>query len=192
MRTRSIVPFLIAAAMLLCMAAPATAQEKVTGDIAGSYSLLYDKDLSDAGLGAWMPVGWVVAGAVHLTSVVSVVGEVGGNYKTITIEGIDVSTNVYSFMGGVRFGSRANPKMVPFGQVLIGGARAGGSTEAFGTNVGASTTGFAIQPGAGVDVFVAPNIAVRIQGDYRLVRSGGANSSEFRIAGGVAYYIGGK
>ncbi len=126
----------------------------------------------------------------HLTDSLSVVGEVGGNYKSVTIEGVDVRLSVHTFLGGVRFASRSNPKTVPFGQVLVGVARAGGSTDVFGTTVSNSQNAFAFQPGAGVDVLISGNTGIRIQGDYRLVRSNGANGSEFRIAAGVVFYVG--
>jgi len=188
MRTHSIACCLIALVVVLSVTAPALAQGKPKADIAGSYSALYDNELGNEGYGAWMPWGWAVAVAGYLTPSVALVGEFGGNYKTVTEEGMDINLSIYTYQGGIRFCGRGNPKVVPFGQVLLGG----GHASAGATGVSVSTNGFVVQPGAGVDIFITPNVGIRLQGDYRLFRAEGTNNNEGRFAVGIVYAFGSR
>ena len=84
-------------------------------------------------------------------------------------------------MGGPRVASHANSLVTPFAQVLVGGSHIRGGIEWDG----ALNTGFTYQPGAGVDVRVARNAALRLQGDYRIIRTSGRNNKETRFLGGI-------
>jgi hypothetical protein len=68
--------------------------------------------------------------------------------------------------------------MSAFGQVLFGAAHA--STSVLSATEG--TTKFAYQPGAGVDVPLSPRVGIRFEGDYRIIRSDGANSKQPGLA----------
>jgi hypothetical protein len=157
------------------------AQSAPKGDVAVSYSILHDSDLEET-----FPVGWVLSASRHFNSKVSLVGEVGGNYKTVDFGIDEVKLKVHSFLGGVRLANRGAAKAVPFAQVLAGLARANGSF----LGESESSNGFAIQPGAGVDVTVSENVGIRFQGDYRLVRSEGETGNEFRFAVGAVFGFG--
>lgn len=172
------------AALLLVVPAAAMAQSApadAKGDIAVSYSFLHDSDLATN-----FGVGWVFSGARHLNPVFSIVGEAGGNYKTMQVLGTDVDLSVHSFLGGVRLRNENSSKAVPFAQVLSGVSRASASV------LGASAAGnaFTIQPGAGVDIQLRERMSLRAQGDFRILRSDGENSNEFRVAVGLAFRLG--
>jgi hypothetical protein len=169
---------------LIAVAGPAAAQTTVPrADVAVSYSILRDFDLDET-----FPVGWVAAVAGNLTDQLAVVGEVGGNYTSIDVFATSIDLNVHTFLGGVRYASRANADYMPFAQFLAGAARASGG--AFG--VSASNTGFALQPGGGVDIALNAGTAVRVQADYRAVRDSGDTTSEFRFAAGVVFNLGSR
>lgn len=187
MRARSLA-WLLAAAVVLLMAAPAAAQPGLKGDVAVSYTALYDKELPNNvfGINGWLSKGWLVSGSWHLIDSVSVVGEVGGSYKPVSVMGTDVTLHVYNYMGGLRLSGPGVPLVSPFAQVLVGAARA--SASAAGES--AATNGFAAQVGAGADMTVFPKVAVRVQGDYRLIRANGDYGNEFRLAVGVVYRFG--
>jgi hypothetical protein len=174
----------LVAVVALAVVAPATAQDKPKGDIAISYSVLYDKELpSDVlGINGWLPYGWVLSASGRVTDSFSVVGEAGGNYKKIQ-SGYNMTLGVHSFLGGVRYSARDYGKAVPFVQLLFGAARASASSG----GVSAGVTGFAAQWGTGVDIAATKRLAVRIQGDYRFLRAGGGNGNEFRLATGIVY-----
>jgi opacity protein-like surface antigen len=116
------------------------------------------------------------------------VGEVGGNYKSITVLGTSIDLNVHSFLAGARFASRQNPSYMPFGQFLVGAARASAGV----LGVSESNTAFAFQPGAGVDIALTEKVGVRVQGDYRAIRDEGQTTSEFRFAVGVVFGVGAR
>jgi opacity protein-like surface antigen len=156
------------------VAAPVAAQDH-KGDVAFSYSILHDSDVEET-----FPTGWSLAVNSNLNDKWGLVGEVGGNYKTIDVFGSDMSLKVHSYLGGVRLRSD-KAKYVPFAQLLAGMAR--GSVSFLGEEEDSSD--FAIQPGAGVDFRVTDRFGVRVQGDYRIITSE-ESVNEFRFSvGGV-------
>lgn len=156
-------------------------QDRSKGDVAFSYSILHDSEIEET-----FPTGWLLAVNGNISRIFSVVGEVGGNYKTIDIVGTDVKLSVHSFMGGLRLRNET-PHAVPFAQFLVGGAR--GKAGVLGES--ASETSFALQPGGGVDIQLTDRVALRVQGDYRIV-SRDETSTEFRFAVGAVIGFGSR
>lgn len=175
----------VIAVVVFGLPSSAGAQDQPKGDIAVSYSVLYDKELPNdvAGTNGWLPTGWLAAGSVRVTGPLSIVGEVGANYKGLTFEGVDVTVNVSSYLGGVKYSPKVNSKAKPFVQILVGLARANASA----LGITGSQDAFATQIGGGVDVAVSRRLAVRLQGDYRALRANGGSGNEFRVATGLVY-----
>jgi opacity protein-like surface antigen len=171
MRQLAIVCILVAVVAL-----PAAAQDAPKFDVSGEYSFLRDSELEQSFH------GWLLSAAGNMSSVLGIVGEVGGNYKTISVLGTDLELSVHTFMAGVRFSSRANEKVTPFGQIVAGAARAAGS--AFGESE--SATEFALQPGGGVDIWITPTVGIRAGADYRRIFSD-PGTNEFRLHFGVVF-----
>jgi hypothetical protein len=161
---------------IVSVATPAFSQERA-GDVAIGYSVLHDSDAEET-----FPMGWLFAAGVNLGSNVALVGEAGGNYKTVDVLGTDVNLRVHSFLGGVRIQNH-QPKVMPFGQILVGVAHAGVSM----LGEGVSSNDLAIQPGGGVDIRLNSNMGARVQGDFRMIRSEGDTSNEFRIGVGLVF-----
>jgi opacity protein-like surface antigen len=136
------------------LARPAAAQDAPRAEIGAGYSAMRDSDAE-----AWFPVGWVADVAVNPFSWLGLVAEAGGHYKTIDFDGFDVDLQVHTVMGGARLTVRGNRRVRPFGQVLAGAAR-----ESFD---GVSQNVFALQPGAGVNLYFTDNVGARLQGDVR-------------------------
>jgi hypothetical protein len=112
---------------------------------------------------------------------VALVGEGGGVYKSQN----GVTAHEYTYLGGVRVFSAVSPMVTPFGQVLVGGATAGGS--------GSSVSAFSLQAGGGLNVKLADPIWARVAVDYRRdffsdVNGGGQNG--IRVALGVVIPFG--
>jgi opacity protein-like surface antigen len=179
----------IALCALLSGAAPLWAQDTPHFDVAGTYGFMHDADRSQN-----FPAGWAAAAAGNVNSWFGVVAEVGGGYTTCkscqrgpfasqTLRGHDLHLRVHTYMGGPRVAVRGLSAVTPFAQVLFGGAHLSGGIEWDG----ALNTGFTYQPGAGVDVRVHPNLAIRLQGDYRVIRTTGANNKQSRLLTGVVY-----
>jgi hypothetical protein len=177
---------------VLSGAAPLWAADTPQFDIAGTYGFMRDTDRGEN-----FPAGWAIAAAGNINSWAAVVAEVGGGYATCsscergpfasqTFRGQNLHLRVHTYMAGPRVASHASHLLMPFAQVLFGGAHMSGGTEFDG----ALNTGFSYQPGAGVDVRVGPRIAVRIQGDYRVIRTTGRNNNQSRVLTGVVYNFG--
>ena len=148
-------------------------------EIAGLYSVHHN----DAGT---FPIGWVFAVGGNVTNWMAIVGEVGGGYKSATEFGMDLTIKEHTFLGGVKFASHGSRAAVPFVQVLTGIGNVGAGIEGYTVSVNA----FAFQTGGGVDIRMGSRTALRVQGDYRLMRKDGSNLNEFRFAAGVMFGIG--
>src|SRR3954462_359867 len=155
-------------ACLLCavVAAPAAAQT-APAELSAGYQFTRTPDLN-------LPLGWYVDVAGNVGPMLAVVGEVSGAYKSETMavgtSSVDATLRLHTFMGGVRVAARTNPKLVPFGQVLLGAARLSGGVTASGpaTSVLAasdSDTEFAVQVGGGVNVMASDRVGVRLGAD---------------------------
>ena len=179
---RAIRRVLIVTAIILGAATAAAAQDQPRGDVAVSYSILNDTEVDET-----FKWGWVGAATVHATDWLAIVGEVGGNYRTFDAFGEELDLSVHSFLGGARFGSPLGG-VTPFGQILFGSARA--SASVLGES--ASESGFAFQPGAGLDIALGRRAALRVQGDYRSISSDGETTGQIRFAVGVAFGFGSR
>jgi hypothetical protein len=120
----------------LSVALPVTAQTPKI-EVSGGYQFLNvsaDLESIDTGdvpvrdVDQSLPTGWYIDLAGNLNRHFGVVFQAGGNYKSITesaaFGGIAASASVdlrvHEFLGGVRYNSRANPTVIPFGQFLVG------------------------------------------------------------------------
>ena len=173
---------------LLLLAAPASAQTP-RFELSGAYSFMRDQDRSED-----FPVGWVAAAVGNINPWIGVVSEIGSSHRTChdcqrgpftseMFRGTDRDLRVFTFLAGPRFAFRAMSLVTPFTQVLLGGSHISGGVQFDG----ALTTGFTYQPGAGVDIHVAPNFGVRLQGDYRVTRTEGHNGKAPRFVAGVVW-----
>src|SRR5690242_12173577 len=146
--------------------APDLARAQPAPEVYAGYSYLNDPSNSvlqvtdsDSGL----PAGWLIGVAWPMRIVpdwLSLVGEAGGNYKTRTTLDADVSLSFHAYMGGARAAARVG-RLTEFGQVLVGVAH--GSGSAFGAT--ASSSGFAVQPGGGLDYPLRRHLLGRIELD---------------------------
>lgn len=181
--------------VLLCLfllgAVPVYAQTP-RAEISGGYSFMHDNDRSED-----FPVGWVASAIGNVNRWIGIATEVSGNYRTCEncqqgpfasqrFRGTDLHLRVYTFMAGPRFASRTISAVTPFAQILFGGSHISGGVQFDG----ALNTGFTYQPGAGVDINVAPNVGIRLEGDYRVIRTSGQDNKESRFLVGVVFRYG--
>lgn len=182
---------------LLSAAGAATAQD-VRPEVSGGYRYLHIGG-SDGEDGASVPKGWYVDVAYPITPMLSIVGDVGGHYKseseTFVEQGVTITgtakASVHTFLFGVRLSGRDNPRVTPFGQVLFGAARATTSVEAT-ANVGGvpfevdfdeSDSEAALSIGGGVNVG-AGSFVVRLQAEWLKVLADDSGNA-FRFGAGV-------
>jgi opacity protein-like surface antigen len=201
---------LLVTAAALGAALPAVAQTPRI-EVSGGYQFLNvsaDLESIDTGdvpvrnVDQSLPTGWYVDLAGNLNRHFGVVFEAGGNYKSIsesaTFAGVAASAaadlRVHEFMGGIRYNSRANPTVIPFGQFLVGAVNGSAKVTASGSVTGlpgfsfsgeASGTDLALQAGGGMQLRLTDKFGVRVGADYLhiLADEGGVNA--FRFAAGV-------
>jgi hypothetical protein len=181
----------LACALCTVVAAPAAAQT-APAELSAGYQFTRTPDVN-------LPLGWYVDVAGNVAPMFAVVGEVSGAYKSETIavgtSSVDATIRLHTFMGGVRVAARGNPKVVPFGQVLLGAARLSGGVSASGPAISTvaasdSDTEFALQIGGGVNVLTSGHVGVRLGADYRRIFISDGGENEFRLVAGVVIPIG--
>ena len=181
----------LACALCPALAAPAAAQTAMT-EVSAGYQFTRPPDLN-------LPIGWSVDVAGKVAPMFAIVGEVSGAYKSETIavgtSSVDSTVRLHTFMGGVRVAARSNPKVVPFGQVLLGAARLSGGVTASGPAVSViaatdTDTEFAMQIGGGANLMTSGNFGVRLGADYRRIFISGGGENEFRLVAGIVIPIG--
>ena len=207
----AVIRSLLLAVAALGAALPAAAQTPRI-EVSGGYQFLnvsadlesFDTgDLPIRSVDQSLPAGWYVDIAGNLNRHLGVVFAAGGNYKSIaesvTFGGLAASASVdfkvHEFMGGVRYSSRANPTVVPFGQFLVGAINGSAKVTASGSFPGtpgfsfsdeASGTDIALQAGGGMQLRLADKFGVRVGADYiRIFSVEGVNA--FRFGAGVVF-----
>jgi outer membrane immunogenic protein len=134
--------------------------------------------------------GWF---AYNFTDSLALVGEVG-SARASNIDGTAAGLTLTSFLGGPRYSLPLNYRIVPFAQLLLGGAHASGALTPGASGAAGSANSFAMTAGGGVDVKLASHVALRaFQIDYYLTRfDNGANNRQnnFRISAGIVFRFG--
>jgi hypothetical protein len=127
----------------------------------------------------------------NLTHHLAIVGDFGGQYKTVA----GIPMNSYQFLFGPRVMWRRD-KVTPFVHAMFGGIRDGvGSTTILGITVpAASSTGLGMGMGGGLDVNLSDRFALRVpQFDWTPAHIGGVwEKNIIRIGIGLVVKAGGK
>jgi hypothetical protein len=160
-------------AVLASAAAPASAQ--VTAS-AGWNHLHIDQDEGDDDF-ANFPAGWYADLAGRVAPLVSVVGQVTGNYKDV--EGAELS--VHTFAAGLRV-STPGP-VSPFVQALYGVGRSKYSADGFSD----SENDGILKLGGGIDLRGGSAVGVRLGADYVRAFSEEEGTNVFRVGIGVTF-----
>ena len=182
---------------VLAVSVPVAAQTTPRTEISGGYQFVtFSVDDESESL----PKGWYFDVAGNLNSMLGIVFQVGGNYKTfeesVSIGGgtftATADLKVHEFLGGVRLSARNNPKLVPYGQILAGGINGSVELTATSTIPGVpafseedSSTNFGLVLGGGVHFGVSEAVGIRFGVDYLRVFEEDAGSNVFRFQVGV-------
>src|SRR5262245_2467314 len=187
-RTRGATIALAFGLMFGAGAAPAVAQELSAG-----WRLLHNNDTT-------LKRGWYLDADGHLNEVFSVVGEIGGSYRSEdgvdvvsgTRVNVDVNFSVHTFAGGLRLRAPIGG-IVPFGQVMFGAVRQAVSVEG-STTVGTRTvtvndknsdTDPILDVGGGVNIMTADKFGVRVGLGWMRFFHEGNDSNVFRFEAGA-------
>ena len=171
--------------VLLVASGTALAQDR--GDISAGYRFIRSDGVN-------FPKGWYFDVTGHVTDVVSIVGDVGGTYKSesATEGGVTFSADarIHTFMGGVKVRAlMVNPNVVPFGQILFGAGNAKFTAGGGGLTLSESSTDPVMNLSGGLDVSGGRAVGVRAQvGWLRIFEDGdGSNAFQFSIGATIGF-----
>ncbi len=185
---------------LLVLPQVALAQGAPRLELAASYQFLQPLCAVDC---FSYPSGWRASAAIGLNTWLGIASEVGRNSKTVkaalsspiplnsggtgtvNVDTVNHSV-VYDVLAGPRVGKALRPAIRVFGSALFGIGRSaylmsGQASAATSVIYSQSSTDWIWQPGAGLDVVIAPRWAIRASGDYRL-RLSSASQQEGQLA----------
>ena len=171
---------------------PALAQKGSLIDVGVDYNYVRS-NLPAGGCGCFAlngGSGWV---AFNFGRSLGIVGEIASqDASNISTSGADLTLT--SFLAGPRYRRRVAGRFVPFVQLLVGGAHAGGGLAPGSSGLPGSANAFAMIAGGGLDIGFTRRIAVRaFEADYYLTRfDNGVNDHQnnLRIAAGVIIRFG--
>jgi opacity protein-like surface antigen len=182
---------------VLAVSVPVAAQTTPRTEISGGYQFVtFSVDEESESL----PKGWYFDVAGNVSPMLGIVFQVGGNYKTfeesVTLGGgtftATADLKVHEFLGGVRLSARDNPKLVPYGQLLVGGINGSIDLTTTSTIPGVpafsqddSSTNFALVLGGGVNFGVAESVGIRFGVNYLRIFEEDAGSNVFGFHVGV-------
>ena len=173
--------FRLAAALLVAVGSTAaSAQDASKGDAFAGYSMLASD--GETMHGAHAALGWGVFGRIGLLLDVS-------GHQGKDAEGTDVS--MLSLMAGPRV-TFGGGRLRPFVHVIGGVVRGKASVSVFDVEISESATDFGGAAGGGFDLGFGDRWALRLAGDYRVVKVDGETASDPRFSAGVAYKFGAR
>jgi opacity protein-like surface antigen len=168
---------LLAVLVALC-ALPVFAQDYPKGEVFGGYQYMHS-DIFGSGLSF---NGWNASATANVNKWFGVTGDFSGSYKSEN----GASLNAYTYTFGPVLTARQSERLQPFVHVLFGGVHVTGSLSGVGS---ASTNGFAMATGGGVDAVVSKHLAVRLaQFDWLYAHIESTNfSKNVRLSTGIVF-----
>jgi outer membrane immunogenic protein len=165
---------------------PAQAQDSLPVQLGADYSYVRSNG-PPGGCGCFSMEGgnaWASLGLFHRFSGVAEIGsQTSGN-----VAGTGGDLTITSYLFGPRYTFWRVRRIVPFGQVLVGGAHAGGSFLQTGAQ-----NAFAASAGGGLDVNLSHRFSLRaFEADYYLTRfNNGLNDHQnnLRISAGILFHF---
>jgi opacity protein-like surface antigen len=129
--------------------------------------------------------GWNASVTGNFNKYFGVAADFSGSYKTIS--GVSVKAYTYAFGPVVSLNHEGTVN--PFVHALFGGAHLSGSLSSGGFSGSASTNGFTMAVGGGVDAKVAPHVAVRLfQADWVYFHFQGQSfNNNVRVSTGLVF-----
>jgi hypothetical protein len=162
--------------LLLCLSVPLWSQDYPKAEIFGGYQFLH----TGGDTGGVNANGWNASVTGNFNKSFGVTGDFSGAYKSVS----GVSASIYTYTFGPVVSLNHEGPVNPFVHALFGGAHLGGSISGLGS---ASTNGFTMMFGGGVDAKVGKNLAIRVfQADWVYYRfSGFSESKNVRLSTGI-------
>lgn len=171
----------LAAALLVTAGSTAAwAQDASKGDAFAGYSMLASD--GETRHGGHAALGWGVSGRIGVLLDAS-------RHQGQDAEGTDVS--VLSLMAGPRV-TFGGGRVRPFVHVIGGVVRSKASVSVFDVEISESATDLGGAAGGGLDLGFGDRWALRLAGDYRVVKVDDDTARDPRLSAGVAYKFGAR
>jgi hypothetical protein len=164
-------------AVSLLVSLTAVAQDAPKAELFGGYQ--YTR-LNPNGAGTGFNFnGWNASLTGNANKWFGVTGDFSGIYKSIS----GVSVKAYTYTFGPTFAVRKSEAVTPFVHALFGGFHASANFA------GASTDGFAMMIGGGVDAKLSQHLALRaVQFDWVMLRDSGVTENKnVRVSTGLVF-----
>jgi len=172
----------LAAALLMTVGSTAAwAEDASKGDAFAGYTMLASD--GETRHGGHAALGWGVSGRIGLLLDVS-------GHQGRDAEGTDVG--LLSLMAGPRLTFGSGGRVRPFVHVIGGVVRSKASVRVFDVEISESATDFGGAAGGGFDLGFGERWALRIAGDYRVVKVDEEAASDPRFSAGVVYKFGAR
>jgi len=131
--------------------------------------------------------GWTGTFVAEINKWFGLAADFDGHYRSATEEGAHVSEHEHGFTFGPHVSFHNKRRVTPFAFALFGGAHASASVDGHT----ASTTGFAMNLGGGLDVRLNEWIDARIvQVDAAYTRFDGNGTTSPRVSAGLVFHFG--
>jgi len=170
----------------------AVAQDVPVAEVGADYNYVHT-NAPPGGCGCFSMNGGDGWFAYNFNSSLSAVALLSGQHAS-NIAGSGADLTLTSYLFGPRYSWRKSGRYMPFGQLLLGGAHAGGSFAPGSAGYPGSSNAFAMTAGAGLDVRLTERFAVRVfQADYYHTHfANGVNEHQnnLRISVGLILRIG--
>ena len=176
-------------------AASAVAQAVSGAEVALNYTYVHS-NAPPGGCGCFSWNGGSAAAAWHFSDRFAVVGDFAGVYAG-NVDSSGISPTLVSYLFGPRYTYQARGgKLIPYAQILLGGAHASNGYFPSGTSNSSSANAFALTAGGGLDITVAQHVAVRAgQVEYLYTNfANGVNGHQnsLRVSAGVVFRFGSR
>ena len=134
--------------------------------------------------GCFGATGGFLSADYHINDWLSISGQVTGQHANdISLLGQDIT--LMTFAAGPKVQLNGH-RIVPFGEVLVGGAHGSDSFFPTGTSSSPTAASFAVQAGGGADYLLTGHFAVRIQAYYlKTELPNGTNNEQNELMAGV-------
>jgi outer membrane immunogenic protein len=197
---------LVGSWMLTCVGAGAqqnnmlAKMKPVSGDLAITYAAERAK-VAPGSCGCFWYQGGGVDGSVNFARRIGIAAALTGDHASNYAPGLDISKitflagprYTYTFMTHPAQAKDAKPRFQLFGQALFGGVHAFDSEFPASAGVKTSAGSFALQTGAGVNLFVFRSLSLRLlEADYvrtELPNSLADTQNDFRLSFGASYHF---
>jgi hypothetical protein len=162
-----------------------TAMSQDRGDVSAGYRFAQSE-------GFGYPVGWYVDVTRRVNDLVSIVGDVGGTYRSDSL-GVgtfsqSLDARIHTFTGGLKVSAATrDTDVVAFGQALFGAANLNVNTTAAGIHLSMSSTSPALSLSGGGDINGGLPVGLRFQIGWTRVFEEGGGSNVFQFSVGAKF-----